>query len=160
MSRTTLNFFVDLALLVMFLTLLWSAVVLRFVFPPGVTSAGWTLWGYNFDDWVQFQFVLLSVFALTVLLHVMLHWSWVCGVVANRLSRWRGKSFRLDDGTQTLYGVGLLIVAINAIGLLIAWAALSIRAPHGAERGTRSAELTRRMEHSLPHTTLRTLSSR
>lgn len=141
MSRTAINFLVDTVLLVIFLTLLWSAVVLRFVFPPGAVSAGWSLWGFSFDDWVQIQFVVLSLFALTVLLHVMLHWSWVCGVVTTRLSRWRGRSFRLDEGAQTLYGVGLLIVAVNIVGLLIAWAALSIQTPESAARGTRSAEL-------------------
>ncbi len=142
MSRTNINFLVDLVLLLLFLTLLWSAVVLRFVFPPGTLSAGWSLWGRSFDDWVQFQFALLSAFALTVLLHVMLHWSWVCGVVATRMSRWRGKSLRFDEGTQTLYGVGLLIVAVNVVGLLIAWAALSINSPQSTSRGaTKSAEL-------------------
>ena len=142
MSRTAINFLVDVVLLVIFLTLLWTAVVLRFVFPPGAVSAGWSLWGRSFDDWVQIQFVVLTLFALTVLLHVMLHWSWVCGVVTTRLSRWRGSSFRLDEGTQTLYGVGLLIVAVNIVGLLIAWAALSIQTPQSAQRATPAAFLS------------------
>ena len=128
-SRTAVNFWLDSALLVVFLLLAWVSVVLRFVFPAGTAAAGWTLWGRGFDDWSAFQFALLSVLAFGILLHVMLHWSWVCGVVANRLSRWKGKSMRLDDGVQTLYGVGLLIVILNVVGLLIAAAALMIRMP-------------------------------
>jgi hypothetical protein len=129
LSRTTINFLLDTALLVAFLAIAWISVVLRFVFPAGTAAAGWRLWGYGFDDWSAFQFSLLCVFALGVLVHLMLHWSWVCGVVASRMSRWRGRSVRVDEGTQTLYGVGLLIVAVNVVGLLIAAAALSVRMP-------------------------------
>lgn len=128
-SRTIVNFWLDLALLIAFLSLAWVSVVLRFVFPAGTAAAGWTLWGRGFDDWSAFQFVLLCVFALGVLLHLMLHWSWVCGVVSSRLSRWRGKPIRFDEGAQTLYGVGLLIVVVNVVGLLIAAAALTIQMP-------------------------------
>lgn len=128
-SRTTVNFWLDLALLVAFLAMAWVSVVLRFIFPAGTAATGWTLWGRGFDDWSAFQFVLLCIFSLGVLLHLMLHWSWVCGVVASRLSRWRGKSIRFDEGAQTLYGVGLLIVVLNVVGLLVAAAALTIQMP-------------------------------
>jgi hypothetical protein len=57
----------------------------------------------------------------------MLHWSWVCGVIAARISR--NKKAKIDDGTQTLYGVGLLIVILNVLGLATAAAALMIRSP-------------------------------
>jgi hypothetical protein len=129
LSRTAINFVLDTALLAVFLAIAWISVVLRFVFPAGTAAAGWRLWGRGFDDWSAAQFSLLCVLALGVLVHLMLHWSWVCGVVASRLSRWRGRPVRFDEGTQTLYGVGLLIVAVNVVGLLIAAAALSIRMP-------------------------------
>jgi hypothetical protein len=129
LSRTTINFLLDVSLLLVFLTIVWTSVVLRFVFPVGTSAAGWTLWGRSFDDWSAFQFALLCVFTLGVLIHLMLHWSWVCGVIASRISRWRGRTIRLDDGTQTLYGVGVLIMALNVVGVLIAAAALSVRMP-------------------------------
>ena len=128
-SRTAVNLCVDVSLLLNFLTLGWVSVVLRFIFPRGTSAQGWTLWGASYDDLCSFQFVVTCLFALTVLVHVMLHWSWVCGVVANRVSRWKGRTVRLDDGGQTLYGVGLLILLVNLIGLCIAAAALAIRAP-------------------------------
>jgi hypothetical protein len=134
LSRTDVNFCIDLLLLVLFLALAWSSVVLRFVFPPGAVAAGWTLWHLGYDDWAGIQFGTLSVFALTVLLHVMLHWSWVCGVVSKYMAKAlerKKKSARqqLDEGNQTLYGVGLLIVIVNLLGLAIAAAALCIRSP-------------------------------
>jgi hypothetical protein len=127
MSRTLLNFILDSLLLAAFGVLVWSAVVVRFVFPPGTSAAGWLLWGMSYDQWISLQFAMVAILALGVLIHVMLHWTWVCGVVAARLGR--GRKTKLDDGTQTLYGVGLLIVIFNLLGLAIAAAALSIQPP-------------------------------
>jgi hypothetical protein len=127
MSRTFLNFILDSLLLVAFSVLVWSAVVVRFVFPPGTSAAGWLLWGLSYDQWVSIQFSMVAILALGVLIHVMLHWTWVCGFVAARLGH--GKKAKLDDGTQTLYGVGLLIILFNLLGLAVAAAALSIQPP-------------------------------
>ena len=127
MSRTLLNFILDSLLLTAFAVLVWSAVIVRFVFPPGTSAAGWLLWGMSYDQWISLQFAMVAILALGVLIHVMLHWTWVCGFVAARLGR--GKKAKLDDGTQTLYGVGLLIVIFNLLGLAIAAAALAIQPP-------------------------------
>jgi hypothetical protein len=136
MSRTVVNFLIDLTLLVSFLLVAWTSVVLRFVFPPAASARGWTLWGLTFDDWLAIQFATLCAFTLMVLLHVMLHWSWVCGVIATRLKRGTrtsapgaDKPARLDDGTRSLYGVGTLVVIVNLVGLLIAAAMLSVQPP-------------------------------
>lgn len=127
MSRTIINFFLDTALLIAFAALTGTAVIVRFVFPPGPDARGWLLWGMNYDQWSSLQFGFVAVLALGVLIHVMLHWSWVCGVISSRVAR--GKKTKLDDGTQTLYGVGLLIVIFNVLGLAIAAAAISITGP-------------------------------
>ena len=52
------------------------------------------------------------------------HFTEVCGVVAARIAHNKVKT---DDGAQTLYGVGLLIVILNLFGLAVAAAALVIR---------------------------------
>lgn len=129
LSRTAVNFLVDCLLLLLFLTLVWTSVVVRFVFPTGTTASGWTLWGWGYDVWAAFQFNTICLLALAVLLHVMLHWSWVCGVVAARLPRANRKKALPDDGIRTIYGVATLIVIVNVLGLLLAAAALSIRPP-------------------------------
>lgn len=127
MSRTIVNFLLDSLLLATFAVLVWSAVVVRFIFPPAYASRGWTLWTMSLDQWMSIQFAMVAILALGVLIHVMLHWSWVCGVIAARIAR--DKKAKIDDGTQTLYGVGLLIVIFNVLGLAIAAAALMIRGP-------------------------------
>ena len=128
-SKTILNFIVDAVLLSLVLSLLLTAAVLRFVFPAPSTSAGWTLWGFDYDAWSNFQFGLVTVIGLAILLHVMLHWSWVCGVIVTKLLRRSNRVSKLDDGQQTLWGVGMLIVVVNFIGLLLGLAYLMIQSP-------------------------------
>ncbi len=130
MQRTLINFWLDVTLLILFLAVLWSSFVIRFVFPPPTLAQGWRLWGWTYDHWDDFQFVLISVFASAVLVHVMLHWSWVCGVITSRLlSKKDGKRRNWEDGTRTLYGVGLLVVLVNILGLAFAAAVLTVQGP-------------------------------
>ncbi len=84
-SKTLLNFWLDTFLLLNFVTLLYVATVVRFVFPAGTVADDWTLWGFSFDAWSDLQFVLLGILAMGITVHVMLHWPWVCGVLASRL---------------------------------------------------------------------------
>jgi hypothetical protein len=121
------NLVLDGLLLVVFMALCFAAVVVRFVFPPGPGAKGWTLWGLDYDAWGGIQFGLVAALALGVLVHVMLHWSWVCNMVAGRFLKTR--QGRVDDGLQTIYGVGLLIVLLTAVGVALAAAVLTIRGP-------------------------------
>ena len=130
MSRTLLNFWLDVLLLATFLVLLWLSVVLRFLFPPGLNAGGWSLWGWRHLQWRDAQFTTLCVFTLEILLHVMLHWSWVCGVITRRWFKSSdGKKTKWDDGKRTLVGVGFMIVLLNLMGLAMAAAALTIQKP-------------------------------
>ena len=125
-SWSWINLLLDAALLVTFTALCFAAVVVRFVFPPGPAAAGWTLWGLDYDAWGGIQFALLAILAGGILVHVMLHWSWVCNVVASRLA---GRGARVDDGLQTIYGVGLLIGLLLAVGAALAVATLTVKGP-------------------------------
>jgi hypothetical protein len=130
-SKTDVNFALDTALLLTFLLLCWESVIVRFVFPPGSQAKGWTLWSASFDDWIAIQFATLCTFAAGVTVHVMLHWSWVCGVIASKRRKRTGAqaASRQDNGSRTLWGVSLLIVLLNAMGLGVAAAALTVRGP-------------------------------
>ena len=131
MTKTDVNFWLDALLLALFSVVCWASTVLRFVFPAGPSAAGWTIWGLDYDDWAGIQFGALCVFAGAVLVHVMLHWSWVCGVVASKRRRRKGTATPSgrDDAARTLWGVGLLLVVLHAIGAGVAAAALSVQAP-------------------------------
>jgi len=72
------------------------------------------LWGMNYGQWCSVQFAMLSVLGIGILLHAMLHRTWVCSVLTKRVM---GKKNIPDDGIRTLYRVGLLIGLL--IGLLL-----------------------------------------
>jgi hypothetical protein len=126
MSRTLINFCLDALLLLITFGVVGTTCVLKFIFPRATRAAGWTLWGMDYDAWSDVQVGLLGTITLAILVHIMLHWNWVCGVVATRLL---GRGGKVDDGTQTLYGVGTLIAfLLSMTGLLIA-AELMIHPP-------------------------------
>jgi hypothetical protein len=126
-SWSDVNLVLDAALLGVFAVLCGVAVIVRFVFPPGPAADGWTLWGLDYDAWNGIQFGLLAALAGGILVHVMLHWSWVCNVIASRFLR--STQPRVDEGLQTIYGVGLLIGLLVAIGIVVAAAVLTVRGP-------------------------------
>ena len=82
LSVPVVNFWLDASLLVVLCTLGWLTATLQIVFPAPTAADGWTLWGLSYDQWRDVQFVLLSLLALDVVLHVMMHWNWVCSVIA------------------------------------------------------------------------------
>jgi hypothetical protein len=130
LTRTDVNFWLDFLLLLLFLALCTLSVILEFIFPIGTQADGWLLWGYGYGEWSRIRFIVLSAMGAAVVLHVMLHWSWVCVVVASRVgAKKAGGSAAHDDPSRTLWGVGLLIVAVNLIGFVVALAALTIQSP-------------------------------
>ena len=77
--------------------------------------------------WRNVQFALLCALALAVLVHIMLHWNWICGVISHQLARRRPARVASNDGGQhTLWGVAALIFVVNSLGLAVAIAALTI----------------------------------
>lgn len=129
LTRTDANFWLDCCLLIVFVLLCTCATIVEFVFPPGPQTEGWVLWGHTYMEWSRFQFGLLSVLAGGILLHIMLHWTWVCGVVASRLGRKGANAAARDEPTRTLWGVGLLIFVVNFAGVIVALAVLTIHQP-------------------------------
>lgn len=126
-SWAIVNFWLDVAIAVVFLALAWISAVLRFLFPVGLAALETTLWGWNETDWRDVQFVVLCVFAVGVLVHVMLHWSWICGVVARRLL---GRRSVPDSGMQTLYGVITLAIVLHVLGVAFVAAMFGITLPN------------------------------
>jgi len=131
-TKTDINFWLDALLAVLFVGLVWTSTVVYYAFPPGPQAEGWTLWGWSYQQWASLQFSTLCVMAGAVVLHVMLHWTWVYSVASGKFGRRRrGETppARPDEGVRTLWGVALLIFALNLIGVGVAAAVLSIQGP-------------------------------
>ena len=125
-SRTLVNFWLDVALGAVFVLLSTAAVIVPFVFPTGPATKGWTLWGMSFAQWCSIEFTLISLLGVGVLVHVMLHWTWVCSVLSKRVL---GQDDIPDDGIRTVYGVGLLIGLLLFGAIIVGVAQMTIVAP-------------------------------
>jgi hypothetical protein len=115
---TIINFWLDVLLLIVFLIQGWMLSVIVFVFPRGA-GPDWKIWGATALDWTESFGVVFGVFTVGILVHLMFHWAWICGVVSTRLlKRKAGK----DDGSHTLIGVGLIVVIVHLLigGILVA----------------------------------------
>jgi len=137
LSKTVINFWVDVLLLILFAALGGVSAVLQFIFPIGTAADGWTLWGAGYVGWRDLQFGVLCAFGLTVVLHVMLHWDWICVVFAKNVLGQR--QTQDDTGVRTLYGVALLIVILGSWCALLIAALFTIQSP-----ATRTAKLSPR----------------
>lgn len=125
-SRTMVNFWLDAALAIVFVCLCITAVIVQFVFPVGVAARGWMLWGLTYGGWSSLQFALVAILGLGVLVHVMLHWPWVCSVFAKRVL---GRGQVPDDGIRTVYGVSLLITLLMLGAVAVGAAQWMIMSP-------------------------------
>ncbi len=97
MRRTTLNFVVDLIGFINLLLLAATGTIMKWVLPPG-SGGGGAGHGYGFrggrgfdpgadrvrqllglgrHDWGSIHFVLASVFVLVLVVHLVLHWTWI-----------------------------------------------------------------------------------
>jgi hypothetical protein len=119
---TIINFWLDVGLLILFLAQAWMFAVLHVVFPRG-SGSDWKVWGATPLDWSETLFATFCVFSVGIVLHVMLHWAWICGVIATRLL---GRKPGKDDGSHTLLGVGVIVVLVHLLvaGILLAKFAL------------------------------------
>jgi Domain of unknown function (DUF4405) len=125
-SATVVNFWVDASLLTLLSLLGWVSAMLQVTFPAPTAADGWTLWGLTYDQWRDIQFGTLCLFGGAILLHVMLHWKWVCSVIATQIVRTKT---RPDEGMQTIYGVATLIVLLHVIAAGVLAAMLCVHRP-------------------------------
>ncbi|MFI5456300.1 MAG: DUF4405 domain-containing protein [Isosphaerales bacterium] len=126
LSVTVVNFWLDAMLLFLLFVQGLLSAILQFVFPDPTIADGWTLWGLTYDQWHDVQFGSLCLLAFGVLIHVMMHWNWVCSVIATQIVRTRG---RPDEAMQTIYGVATLIVILHVIAAGVIAAMLCVRRP-------------------------------
>jgi hypothetical protein len=87
---------------------------------------GWTLWGLSFNDWRDLQFGSLCVCGLLAVEHLVLHWNWVCGVIATKVLR---RKYRADQGVEAVYGVGTLIAVLTVMLAGVIAAILTVKQP-------------------------------
>ncbi len=123
---TMINFWLDAALFFALIFLIWVSAMTMVVFPVPTEAEGWMLWGLDFNQWRNVQFISLCICSALALEHLVLHWNWVCGVIATKILRVKG---RPDQGIQAVYGVGTFISILLAMLAGIVAAMVFVRKP-------------------------------
>lgn len=95
--------------------------------PPADGRPAVLLWGWGHAEWSWLNFFLTMAFAVAVLVHLILHWTWVVQFVSYRLFRRGQTATKIDSGTQTIYGVGFMITVGMVAGALLMVAAVMAR---------------------------------
>ena len=68
LSKSVINFWLDVILAAVFVALCSVAAVLQFAFPAASLATGWTLWGMTYEDVAAVQFGILCVLAAGILI--------------------------------------------------------------------------------------------
>ncbi len=124
MTRTAFNFLIDTLLLVLIVSLAATGLLLHYVLPPGSRGgSGLSLWGWTRHEWGDLHFWIALALVALLVLHVALHWSWVCATVEHWFRR---KSLSGAVSVRRRYAIGVafgLLVAATVGGFLsLAWA--------------------------------------
>lgn len=83
MKRTTFNFIVDFLSFISLLGLIFTGIVIGFILPPGTgggqgsTEEAWDLWTLTRHEWGGIHFITGIVFVVLMLVHLVLHWTWI-----------------------------------------------------------------------------------
>ncbi len=89
MKRTTLNFIVDLFSLISLLGLIFTGFIIKNILPPGTGGRGQVIHGglgaghvkallsMTRLEWGDIHFIISVVFVVLMLVHLVLHWTWI-----------------------------------------------------------------------------------
>ncbi|MHC4622631.1 MAG: DUF4405 domain-containing protein [Planctomycetota bacterium] len=89
MKRTTLNFFVDLISFATLIGMVCTGLIMKYVLPPGTGACGTgfrggrgqeqvrDLWSMTRHEWGQVHFDLAVLFTILMVVHIILHWTWI-----------------------------------------------------------------------------------
>ncbi|MEX1027680.1 MAG: DUF4405 domain-containing protein [Candidatus Paceibacterota bacterium] len=116
MKRAPLNLLIDGIAAVLFVGMLATAYVIRYVLPPG-THRVLSLWGMHRHQWGEIHFWLSVGLIVVLLVHLSLHWNWVVTMVKRHVAG--------DKAPAThLFRAGLATVLVLVTGLVVfAWQA-------------------------------------
>ncbi len=120
MRKNTLNYLIDAGTLLVMVAMIGSGLIMKFTLPPGTGSRGYIIWGLGRHEWGTVHFWLAVALGVLLVLHVALHWSWICATTRRVVRRGAGGPGRgpRDD----LYGVAFLLALVVVFGGLL-WVA-------------------------------------
>ncbi len=153
LKRNTENFLIDAVTFLVCFAIFWIGLLIHYVLPPGSGRGhALTLWGMDRHDYGNIHFYLALAMVALIIVHIWLHWSWICSVFSNLLGAPQLKRIR-----RVLYGIVLLLaIPIVTIGSLL-WVQTQVKYAYGEEPERYGYEAFE--THELPYITGRTTLS-
>jgi hypothetical protein len=155
MKRNTINFWIDSLTLAVFTGLAWTGCLIHYILPPRYGRAKGVemlLWGWDRHDYGQVHFYLAITLLVLLLVHVWLHWAWVCNTIANLLGR-----AKAPYAKRLMYGlIVLLLLTAGTAGSLM-WVNTQVETI-AQEKGHRGQENSETHIESLGQRSLQELS--
>ena len=130
MKRNTFNFWIDLVSLVVFFALAVTGLLIYCVLPPCGSCTGTgctqenvpTLWRLGRHDFGRIHLYLALTTMILIVIHICLHWAWVCNTLCNLVGLKAASANRRD-----LYGILLLILLITLTIAALYWAKTQVQ---------------------------------
>lgn len=126
-GKTKLKFTIDLLAFLLMLSMIGTGLIVRYILPPGSGGRGrWeglSLWGMDRHDWGDLHFWLALGIVGLLVLHVALHWSWICNYVRRHLGR-NTQPAKLSKRASVAIGIGF-VVLLNGMIIWFMWASNS-----------------------------------
>lgn len=143
MQRSSVNYLVDLLTLLAMLGIAGTGLIMKFALPPGSGGAGLALWSLGRHDFGAIHFWLTVAMGVLLLLHLYLHWTWVC-VLTSRLMHPFRKVAPPAQGKRRWAGVAALLVLVGVLtGFTLTAKALVKQDPDAAARHQRQEQADR-----------------
>lgn len=123
-QRNTVNFVVDVLTLFVALGLVATGLMMKYIMPPGSGRHGLLLWGWNRHEWGDVHFWLsVSAIALVVI-HLFLHWQWVCTTIGRMFTGpGHGAPTR---GRRIFGGVAAVVLCVGVVGGFMMLASMNV----------------------------------
>jgi len=138
MRKNTVNYLIDGCAFVIMLVITATGLLMKYTLPPG--SGGKVVWGLGRHAWGGVHFWAAAALLSLLVLHVALHWAWVCASTRRLKPGGAGRPARSDR--DRAYGLALLaIVAVLLAAFVFITRAAITAAPPGAERGEHASAL-------------------
>jgi len=111
LKRTHVNFIIDTIGLVALVLMTTTGWLMRFILPPG-SGSGRVIWGMDRHQWGYIHTWLAAAFIAAMVIHLILHWSWIVCMV-------RGEPGERRPLRGIVAAVSLLIALIVGVASLV-----------------------------------------
>lgn len=124
MNRKLSNFVTDALAALVMLGLIATGIILRFALPPG-TNRSLALWGLTRHQWGDLHFWVALATLGVIIIHLLLHWTWVVAVVR----RWLigGGQGAPSGHARALAAVATLVVLTASLAGFWKWSLAFVR---------------------------------